>query len=88
VRPDPRTQPPRLGDQLLARHRFEILVHDTSLPSRAKRPVLRGVCRTRIRQFCPIAQSLRFPVTQLVDLGSKARRIRRQGQATFLVRLV
>jgi hypothetical protein len=27
VRSDPRTQPPRLGNQLLARHGFEILVH-------------------------------------------------------------
>src|SRR6185436_7903572 len=30
VRPDALTQPPRLGDQLLARHGFEILVHATS----------------------------------------------------------
>src|SRR2546430_6720844 len=29
--PDPRAQSPRLGNQLLARHRFEVLVHDTSL---------------------------------------------------------
>src|SRR2546421_10733210 len=31
VYPDPRAQSPRLGNQLLARHRFEALVHDTSL---------------------------------------------------------
>jgi hypothetical protein len=35
VRPDPRAQPPRLGNQLLARHGFEVLVHDTSLPAAA-----------------------------------------------------
>src|SRR5262245_12671242 len=30
VRPDPRAQPPCLGNQLLARHGFAIVVHDTS----------------------------------------------------------
>jgi hypothetical protein len=43
VRPDSRAQPPRLGNQLLARHRLEVLVHDTSLPSRGERLLMRSV---------------------------------------------
>jgi hypothetical protein len=35
VRPNPRAQPPRLANQLLARHGFEILVHGASLPAAA-----------------------------------------------------
>jgi hypothetical protein len=36
VSPNPRAQPPHLGNQLLAHHRVEIFVHDTSLPSRQR----------------------------------------------------
>src|SRR3989442_2053976 len=50
VGPDARAQPPRLGNQLLAHHRVEIFVHDTSLPSRYERRLIRVVRRTRFGQ--------------------------------------
>jgi len=46
VRPDPRAQPPGLGHQLLACHRFEVFVHEPSFRNRGERPVMRGVGRT------------------------------------------
>src|SRR2546425_5819139 len=46
VGPDARAQPPRLSNQLLAHHRVEIFVHDTSLPSRYERRLIRFVRRT------------------------------------------
>src|SRR5262245_13790860 len=49
VRPDPRAQPPRLANQLLARHPFEVVVHATSLPSREDWTPLDVVRRNRIR---------------------------------------
>src|SRR3989442_13101160 len=50
VGPDARAQPPRLGNQLLAHHRVEIFVHDTSLPNRYERRLIRVVRRTRFGQ--------------------------------------
>src|SRR2546425_7048578 len=50
VGPDARAQPPRLGNQLLAHHRVEIFVHDTSLPIRYERRLIRVVRRTRFGQ--------------------------------------
>src|SRR3989442_13625344 len=50
VGPDARAQPPRRGNQLLEHHRVEIFVHDTSLPSRYERRLIRIVRRTQFGQ--------------------------------------
>jgi len=47
VHPNPRAQPPRFGEQLLARHGFEVLVHNTSLL--AVTAVCDTCCRLNVR---------------------------------------
>jgi hypothetical protein len=59
VRSDPRTQPPRLCNQLLARHGFEILVHNTSVPAAAS-------------GRCCVLSAQRLPATCLASAGLRS----------------